>query len=226
MTVAINNVSYAYQKADVVKQCSLTINSKECVGIVGESGSGKTTLLKMMSGLLTPNQGSIMINDQAIFLGGKRNKNLYEQVGVIFQDYQLFDHLTVVDNVALALFLTKKASKEKANQIAQNMLESLGLNDVINQYPFECSGGQKQRIAIARALVLQPSILLVDEPTSALDQDNTIKLVETLKKLNQEGLTIIVITHDLPFAQLVCDRIIEMKQGKITADCAVDEFFK
>jgi ABC-type polar amino acid transport system ATPase subunit len=96
----------------------------------------------------------------------------------------------------------------------------------MNQYPYECSGGQKQRIAIARALILEPSILLVDEPTSALDQENTYKLVDTLKKLNGEGLTIVVITHDLPFAELVCNRIIQMNQGKITADCAADEFFK
>ena len=226
MTVAINQVSYAYQTADVVNQCSLSITSGECVGIVGESGSGKTTLLKMMSGLLSPNQGSILINEQPSFLEGKRNKNLYQQVGVIFQDYQLFDHFSVIENVALAYRLTKKVSKTESSIVAQNILESLGLKEVMNQFPYECSGGQKQRIAIARALILEPSILLVDEPTSALDQENTYKLVDTLKKLNGEGLTIVVITHDLPFAELVCDRIIQMNQGKITADCAVDEFFK
>lgn len=226
MTVAINQVSYAYQTLDVVDKCSLTIASKECVGIVGESGSGKTTLLKMMSGLLAPKEGSVFINDQTSFLEGKRNKNLYHQVGVIFQDYQLFDHFTVIENVALAYRLTKKVSKAKSLQIAKTQLESLGLKEVINQFPYECSGGQQQRIAIARALVLEPSILLLDEPTSALDQENTIKLVETLKKLNQEGLTIVVITHDLPFAKLVCDRIIQMKQGQITADCSALEFFK
>lgn len=226
MTVAINQVSYAYQSADVVSQASLQIKSGECVGIVGESGSGKTTLLKMMSGLLSPNQGSIYINDQTCFIEGKRNKNLYEQVGVIFQDYQLFDHFTVAENVALAYRLTKKVSKSKATDVAETVLESLGLKEIKNQYPYECSGGQKQRIAIARALILEPSILLVDEPTSALDQENTTKLVDTLEKLNVEGLTIVVITHDLPFAELVCNRIIQMKQGRITADCEADEFFK
>jgi polar amino acid transport system ATP-binding protein len=226
MTVAINQVSYAYQTTDVVNQCSLKITANECVGIVGESGSGKTTLLKMMSGLLAPNQGSVMINEQTSFLDGKRNKNLYNQVGVIFQDYQLFDHFTVVENVALAYRLTKKVSKAQSFDVAKTILESLGLKEVMNQFPYECSGGQQQRIAIARALILEPSILLVDEPTSALDQENTYKLVDTLKKLNQEGLTIVVITHDLPFAKLVCNRIIEMKQGKITADCATNEFFK
>ena len=222
----INQVSYAYQTAEVVSQASLSITSGECVGIVGESGSGKTTLLKMISGLLAPNQGSVFINGQPSFLKGKRNKNLYQQVGVIFQDYQLFDHFTVGENVALAYRLTKKVSKSESINIAEKVLDSLGLKEIINQYPYECSGGQKQRIAIARALILQPSILLVDEPTSALDQENTNKLVDTLKKLNIEGLTIVIITHDLPFAELVCNRIIQMNQGKITADCTANEFFK
>src|SRR5690554_1035903 len=225
MTLKIENVSFAYNKENVIKEVSLNISKNQLVGLVGLSGGGKTTLLKLLSGLLNPKAGRITYNDLPTVVNKKRNSQLFKQVGVVFQDFQLFDTMSVLENVALPYRLKNNVSKEKANEKAMEQLEAFGCESVADQFPYQCSGGQKQRIALARALILEPSTILIDEPTSALDQENTLLLCNMLKQLNKKGLTIVVITHDLFFAKSLCERIVELKDGEIVRDMKTQHYF-
>ncbi len=225
MTLKIDNVSFAYNKENVIKEITLEINRNQLVGLVGLSGGGKTTLLKLLSGLLYPNNGKITYNDLPTVIKNKRNQHLFKQVGVVFQDFQLFDTMNVLENVALPYRLKNNVSILQANEKALQQLTAFGCENIVEQYPYQCSGGQKQRIAIARALILEPSTLLIDEPTSALDKENTLLLISMLKQLNVNGLTIVVITHDLFFAELLCDRIVELKDGEIVSDMETQNYF-
>ena len=223
--IQINNLSYAYTDTPVLKNVSFEIKENEIVGLLGLSGSGKTTLLKILSGLLQPDKGTYTIESYLAYEKGKRNPILVNDLGVVFQDYNLFMHMTVLDNLALPYRLRYKTSKEESKLVALELLEQFGLSEHINKYPNECSGGQQQRIAIARALILNPRVLLIDEPTAALDQENTEIVTRLLKELNKKGLTVVVITHDLPFAQSICQRVIELKQGEIIRDTRAENYF-
>ena len=223
--IQINNLSYAYTDTPVLKNVSFEIKENEIVGLLGLSGSGKTTLLKILSGLLQPDKGTYTIESYLAYEKGKRNPILVKDLGVVFQDYNLFMHMTVLDNLALPYRLRYKTSKDESKLVALELLEQFGLSEHINKYPNECSGGQQQRIAIARALILNPRVLLIDEPTAALDQENTEIVTRLLKELNKKGLTVVVITHDLPFAQSICQRVIELKQGEIIRDTSAENYF-
>lgn len=223
--IQINNLSYAYTDTPVLKNISFEIKENEIVGLLGLSGSGKTTLLKILSGLLQPDKGTYTIESYLAYEKGKRNPILVNDLGVVFQDYNLFMHMTVLDNLALPYRLRYKTSKDESKLVALELLEQFGLSEHINKYPNECSGGQQQRIAIARALILNPRVLLIDEPTAALDQENTEIVTRLLKELNKKGLTVVVITHDLPFAQSICQRVIELKQGEIIRDTSAENYF-
>jgi ABC-type polar amino acid transport system ATPase subunit len=223
--IQINNLSYAYTDTPVLKNVSFEIKENEIVGLLGLSGSGKTTLLKILSGLLQPDKGTYTIESYLAYEKGKRNPILVNDLGVVFQDYNLFMHMTVLDNLALPYRLRYKTSKEESKLVALELLEQFGLSEHINKYPNECSGGQQQRIAIARALILNPRVLLIDEPTAALDQENTEIVTRLIKELNKKGLTVVVITHDLPFAQSICQRVIELKQGEIIRDTSAENYF-
>lgn len=224
--IKIENLSYAYTDTPVLKNISFEIKENEMVGLLGLSGSGKTTLLKILSGLLQPDKGIYTIELNKAYENGKRNPILVNELGVVFQDYNLFMHLTVLDNLVLPYRLRFKKSKEESQKIAKELLSQFGLEEHLNKFPNECSGGQQQRIAIARALILNPRVLLIDEPTAALDQENTMIVSELLRDLNKKGLTVIVITHDLPFAQSICRRVIELKQGEIIQDTNALNYFK
>lgn len=224
--IKIENLSYAYTDTPVLKNISFEIKENEMVGLLGLSGSGKTTLLKILSGLLQPDNGIYTIESNKAYENGKRNPVLVNELGVVFQDYNLFMHLTVLDNLVLPYRLRFKKSEEEAQSIAKDLLSQFGLQEHLNKFPNECSGGQQQRIAIARALILNPRVLLIDEPTAALDQENTMIVSELLRDLNKKGLTVIVITHDLPFAQSICRRVIELKQGEIIQDTEASNYFK
>jgi ABC-type polar amino acid transport system ATPase subunit len=224
--IKIENLSYAYTDTPVLKNISFEIKENEMVGLLGLSGSGKTTLLKILSGLLQPDKGIYTIELNKAYENGKRNPILVNELGVVFQDYNLFMHLTVLDNLVLPYRLRFKKSKEESQKIAKELLSQFGLEEHLNKFPNECSGGQQQRIAIARALILNPRVLLIDEPTAALDQENTMIVSELLRDLNRKGLTVIVITHDLPFAQSICQRVIELKQGEIIQDTNALNYFK
>jgi len=224
--IKIENLNYSYTDTPVLKNISFEIQENEMVGLLGLSGSGKTTLLKILSGLLQPNSGIYTIESTKAYENGKRNKILVNELGVVFQDYNLFMHLTVLDNLVLPYRLRFKKSREESQKMARELLSQLGLEEHLNKFPNECSGGQQQRIAIARALILNPRVLLIDEPTAALDQENTMIVSELLRELNKKGLTVIVITHDLPFAQTICRRVIELNQGEIIQDTDASNYFK
>lgn len=224
--IKIENLNYAYTDKPVLKNISFEIQENEMVGLLGLSGSGKTTLLKILSGLLQPDSGIYTIESNKAYEKGKRNKMLVNELGVVFQDYNLFMHLTVLDNLVLPYRLRFKKSKEESKKVAIEMLSQFGLQEHLYKFPNECSGGQQQRIAIARALILNPRVLLIDEPTAALDQENTMIVSELLRDLNKKGLTVIVITHDIPFAQSICKRVIELKQGEIIQDTDASNYFK
>ena len=224
--LSIENLSYAYGKTEVLSDISFTINRGEIVGLLGLSGSGKTTLLKILSGLSPMKSGTYTLEDKPVYIKGKRSNDLPTELGVVFQQFNLFMHLTVVDNLALPLRLRTKQSKAVCREEAITVLESLGLRDQADKYPHECSGGQQQRIAIGRALILNPQVLLIDEPTSSLDQENTQVIIEILKDLHRSGLTLVLITHDMPFAQALAQRVIELREGRIAVDVLADDYFE
>lgn len=222
----VQNLSYAYEHNLVLNDINFEVAQGSIVGILGLSGSGKTTLLKILSGLLVPKAGQVLIQDQATFKQGKQTQALNQELGVVFQQFNLFMHLKVVDNLALPLRLRTHQSKAVCRQTAIDLLDSLGLKDQADKYPNQCSGGQQQRIAIARALILKPKLLLIDEPTSSLDKENTKILIDLLKSLHKQGLTLILITHDLAFAKALCERVVELQDGRLKIDQKASEYFK
>ena len=226
----IKNLNYSYQKTKVLNNVSFKIEDQEIVGILGPSGSGKTTLLKIMSHLETIKEGSYMIDDLWISKDGikgddKSIKLAMSELGVVFQQFNLFPHMSVLENVCLPLKLRTELSQADIIKQATELLNELGLGERLNSYPHQISGGQQQRTAIARAMVLKPKILIIDEPTSSLDAATSQTVIQLLKQLHQNGLTLIVITHDLVFAKAICQRVIEIEAGIIKADCLADQYF-
>ena len=199
----IKNLAKSYYTRTIFKNMNLTVNDGEVLSIVGPSGIGKTTFLRIVAGLLPANDGEMILNGEALDLTGDRTG---AQVGVIFQDFNLFPQYTVKDNVMLAPQLVHHETKAEAAENADRLLQDLGLTAQADQYPFQLSGGQKQRVAIARALAMKPGILAYDEPTSGLDAESTERVIAVIKQLQVQGVTQLVVTHDLPFAEAVADK--------------------
>lgn len=212
----------------VLKGISLTVEPGEVVAIIGPSGSGKSTFLRCLSHLETIESGEIAVGQEvmvsnnaagrAIYAGERKIKKICAKMGMVFQNFNLFPHRSVLDNLMLAPMLVKHADKAAAQAAALNLLEKVGLREKANQYPFELSGGQQQRVAIARALALDPEIMLFDEPTSALDPELTCEVLNVMKKLAAENMTMIIVTHEIGFAREVADRVIFMDGGKIVEE--------
>lgn len=199
----IKNLAKSYDTRTIFKNMNLTVNDGEVLSIVGPSGIGKTTFLRIVAGLLPANDGEMILNGEALDLTGDRTG---AQVGVIFQDFNLFPQYTVKENVMLAPQLVHHETKAEAAENADRLLQDLGLTAQADQYPFQLSGGQKQRVAIARALAMKPGILAYDEPTSGLDAESTERVIAVIKQLQVQGVTQLVVTHDLPFAEAVADK--------------------
>ena len=199
----IKNLAKAFDERVIFKDMDLTINDGEVLSIVGPSGIGKTTFLRILAGLLPADRGELILNNEPLDISGNRQG---AQVGVIFQDFNLFPQYTVKENITLAPQLVKKMTKNEANANAEELLNNLGLAEQTNQYPFQLSGGQKQRVAIARALAMKPGILAYDEPTSGLDARSTDRVINVIQHLKEQGVTQLIVTHDLPFAQAVADQ--------------------
>lgn len=199
----IKNLAKSYDTRTIFKNMNLTVNDGEVLSIVGPSGIGKTTFLRIVAGLLPANDGEMILNGEALDLTGDRTG---AQVGVIFQDFNLFPQYTVKENVMLAPQLVRHETKAEAAENADRLLQDLGLTAQADQYPFQLSGGQKQRVAIARALAMKPGILAYDEPTSGLDAESTERVIAVIKQLQAQGVTQLVVTHDLPFAEAVADK--------------------
>jgi polar amino acid transport system ATP-binding protein len=196
---------------DLIKDFSLTVRKREIVSIVGESGSGKTTFIRLLNQLDMPDEGQIKLDDDVLFTSQESDKKVNKKIGLVFQDFQLFPNLTVKENCTLSPVLNKDLSKKEAEIKAEELLKKLAIFDKQEAYPKELSGGQKQRVAIARALMLEPQILCLDEPTSALDQETANRFGELLMSIIKNDVGVIMITHDINFAEKFSDRIVSSR---------------
>ena len=217
---------YVPHKIQALVDVSLKVEAGEVVVVIGPSGSGKSTFLRCLNHLETANKGHILI-DGIDILDPKANINkVREEVGMVFQSFNLFPHKTVLENVTLAQVVVRKRSKDAAAEKAMALLEKVGIVDKINNYPDQLSGGQQQRVAIARALAMNPKIMLFDEPTSALDPEMIGEVLDVMKTLAKEGMTMVVVTHEMGFAREVADRVIFMDGGAIMEVGTPEHFFK
>ena len=207
----VRNLVKSYNKNIVLNDISFTVNKGEVIGIIGESGCGKSTLLRCISRLERINSGAILFDNIKI----DAIKNYYEKVGMVFQQFNLFNNLSVLDNIILAPVKLKILSVNEAKKRARKLLKDMNILDKENAFPSNLSGGEKQRVAIARTLIMNPSIILFDEPTSALDPELTEEVANVIKMLRKKGMTMLIITHDMTFAEKVASRIISMDNGEI-----------
>lgn len=194
---------------------NLTIHKGEVVSIIGPSGSGKSTLLRCMNLMEVPSSGSVTFENHVLSIHDENINQLREKMGMVFQSFNLFPHLSVLQNVMLALTLVKHLDEAKAQEIAKKRLTEVGLADKIDSYPNQLSGGQKQRVAIARALAMEPDVMLFDEPTSALDPEMVGEVLTVMRSLAEQGMTMVIVTHEMQFAKEVSDRVVFMADGQI-----------
>ncbi|OSS41213.1 Glutamine transport ATP-binding protein GlnQ [Desulfurella amilsii] len=219
------NVKKSFGKNLVLKGVSLSVKPKEVVVIMGASGSGKSTFLRCLNGLEKVDSGEIYINNVEI-THNKTNLNLVRrEVGMVFQHFNLFAHLTVIDNITIGPIKVLGKSKEEAHRLALELLKKVGLEEKANHYADELSGGQQQRVAIARALAMNPIVMLFDEPTSALDPEMVGEVLNVMRNLAKEGMTMIVVTHEMGFAREVGDRVVFMDDGQIVEEGTPQEIF-
>ena len=212
--ISIKNLHKAFGKIQVLNGIDVEIAEKVVVVIIGPSGSGKSTLLRCINYLEKPTDGEIVVDH--IPLSNEANINkVRTEVGMVFQRFNLFGHMTVMENIMLAPMKVRLISKEEAKQTALTLLHKVGLDDKADAYPSQLSGGQQQRVAIARALAMKPKIMLFDEPTSALDPEMVNEVLEVMKNLAQEGMTMVVVTHEMGFAREVGDRVLFVDEGRI-----------
>ena len=222
MMLEIKDIHKNFGKIKVLKGINLNVSEKDIVVIIGPSGSGKSTLLRVINELEKPNKGQIIFEGKAV-----TNVDEYrKKVGMVFQHFNLFPHLTVLDNLILAPVKLKIKNKETAIKEARKLLKDVGLSDKENTYPSNLSGGQKQRIAIIRTLMMNPKIILFDEPTSALDPEMVEEVLELMKKLAKDGMTMIVVSHEMKFAREVATKMIFMVDGKIEEEGTPNQIFE
>ena len=221
--VMIKNLKKNYGKIEVLKDISLDIKSGEVVCVIGPSGSGKSTLLRCLNRLEEMTSGEISIDGYQLTDPKININKIRENIGMVFQHFNLFPHMTVLENITLAPIELKKMTKEEANEKALLLLKTVGLEDKANMYPSQLSGGQKQRVAIARALAMNPDIMLFDEPTSALDPEMVGEVLSVMQNLAKEGMTMVVVTHEIGFAREVGTRVIFMDGGYIVEEGTPDE---
>lgn len=214
-----------YGNLHVLKGIDLTVEEGQVVAIIGKSGSGKSTLLRTLNGLESINDGVIEVDGEYLDAARVNLRSLRQKVGMVFQQFNLFPHLTVGENVMLAPQVVKKTSKDEARALARQMLERVGLAEKFDSYPDRLSGGQQQRVAIARALAMSPKVLLCDEITSALDPELVNEVLAVVKQLAREGMTLIMVTHEMRFAREVGDKLVFMHQGKVHESGHTQELF-
>ena len=202
----------------VLTKLNVNIEKGEVISIIGPSGSGKSTFLRCLNGLETITEGHVYIDDFDIAGRELNIDRLRERIGMVFQSFNLFPHLKVIENITLAPVTLKKMKKEEAKKLAKELLNKVGLSDKEDAYPASLSGGQKQRVAIARALAMSPEVMLFDEPTSALDPEMVGEVLQVMKNLAKEGMTMVVVTHEMGFAKEVCDRVIFMADGEVVEE--------
>lgn len=222
--ISVKHLSKKFGDVTVLKDINLDIKEKEVVVIIGPSGSGKSTILRCLNHLEVPTGGEIVIDDIKLEEGANLNA-IRREVGMVFQRFNLFPNMTVLDNIMLAPMQVRGKSKEEAREKAMQLLTRVGLASKANAMPDELSGGQQQRVAIARALAMNPKALLFDEPTSALDPEMVKEVLDVMKSLAKEGMTMVVVTHEMGFAKEVGDRVMFVDGGLIVEEAAPEEFF-
>ncbi len=222
--IDIENLHKSFGDAHILKGIDLHIKEKEVVVIIGPSGSGKSTLLRCINFLEVPTEGTVAVD--GILLNGETNINdVRKEVGMVFQRFNLFPHMTVLQNIMLAPMKVRHIAKEEAEETAKKLLARVGLADKADSYPPQLSGGQQQRVAIARALAMKPKVMLFDEPTSALDPEMVGEVLDVMKRLAEEGMTMVIVTHEMGFAREVGDRVLFVDGGQILEQGTPDEVF-
>jgi len=233
--IEIHNLSKQYDNQPLFKGLHLTITKGSVVTLIGPSGSGKSTLLRCINGLESFQEGHISVNGQMLYGIHEQNynkaqvhltlKNIRRKVGMVFQQFNLFPHLNVMQNITLAPIWVRKWPKEKAEEVARQLLDRVGIPEQADKYPGQLSGGQQQRVAIARALAMQPKIMLFDEPTSALDPEMIKEVLDVMIELARSGMTMLVVTHEMGFAKAVAHRMYFFDQGLIVESGTPDDIF-
>ncbi len=223
--IEVTDLNKSFGDLHVLKDISLTVKNKEVVCLIGASGSGKSTILRCLNFLEMKDSGSVVIDGKEVDVKKDNLNKVRQKVGMVFQHFHLFPHKTVLENVMEAPLQVEGLKKAEAKKRASELLAKVGLSDKENVYPEKLSGGQKQRVAIARALAMRPEVMLFDEPTSALDPELVGEVLKTMKELAEEGMTMVVVTHEMGFAQEVADRVIYMHDGKIVEEGTPQELF-
>ncbi|WP_142847728.1 amino acid ABC transporter ATP-binding protein [Telmatospirillum sp. J64-1] len=223
--VKLQGIRKSYGSNEVLKGIDLTVNEGQVVALIGRSGSGKSTLLRTINGLEEINGGALEVDGEMLRPGHTNLRALRMKVGMVFQQFNLFPHLSAIENVMLAPVVVKKQNKAEAREVAAACLAKVGLADKEKSYPDQLSGGQQQRVAIARALAMQPRVLLCDEITSALDPELVNEVLNVVRKLAEEGMTLILVTHEMRFARDVCDNLVFMHGGKIREQGEPEQLF-
>jgi len=226
--ITLSNVSKSFGRNQVLKGIDLTVNKGEVVAILGPSGSGKTTLLRCINFLEKPSDGVITIDDLQVDCKRAGKKEIYQlrqKTAMVFQQYNLFRHKTALENVMEGLIVVQKRPKAEAREMSVSLLEKVGLGAKLDAYPSQLSGGQQQRVGIARALALNPEVILFDEPTSALDPELVGEVLSVIRKIAKEGITMIIVTHEMTFAQDVASHVVFMDEGVIVEEGRPNELF-
>ncbi len=223
--IEMKNVSKWYGSFCVLKDCSTRVEKGEVVVVCGPSGSGKSTLIKCVNGLEPFQEGTVMFEDISVGASKTNLTKLRSRIGMVFQNFELFPHISVIKNIMLGQEKVLGRSKEDAEKRGMDLLHRVGLAEQAEKYPGQLSGGQQQRVAIARGLAMDPAAMLFDEPTSALDPEMINEVLDVMVELAQEGMTMMVVTHEMGFAKKVANRVIFMDEGRIEEDCSKDDFF-
>lgn len=224
--IEVKNLKKAFGDLEVLKGISETIHEKEVVCVIGPSGSGKSTFIRCLNLLEDPTGGEVFLDGEKINDPKVDIDKIRERMGMVFQSFNLFPHKSVLENITLAPIKVKGMSVEEANKRGMELLETVGLSDKANAYPAQLSGGQKQRVAIARALAMDPEVMLFDEPTSALDPEMVGEVLQVMKDLAKEGMTMVIVTHEMGFAREVADRVFFIDQGIILEKGTPKEIFE
>ncbi|WP_129992217.1 amino acid ABC transporter ATP-binding protein [Rahnella sp. CFA14(1/10)] len=222
--ITLSRITKSFGTTQVLKEISLDVSPGEVLVLIGASGSGKSTVLRIMSGLETADGGEIWVNDVPLH-DNKRNREICGHVGMVFQQFNLFPHKTALGNVTLALIKAQKLSEAEANKRGMAALTRVGLAERAHYYPAQLSGGQQQRVAIARSLAVEPKIMFFDEATSALDPELVGEVMEVMRSLAREGMTMVVVTHEMGFARKTADRVVFMDQGVIAEQGSPEQIF-
>lgn len=225
MLLEIKSLYKSFEKRNVINGVDVKVEKGEVLVILGPSGCGKSTLLRCINGLEKINNGDILLDNLSIYDKNVQMRQIRQRIGMVFQTYDLFQHMTVMENLLLGPTKAQGRKKDEVIPLAQELLQRVGLGDRENDYPRQLSGGQKQRIAIVRSLCMRPEIILFDEVTAALDPEMVREVLEVISDLAKQGMTMLIVTHEMNFAKAVADRILFMDQGKIVEEATPDEFF-